>query len=119
MSMQPKTAPPCATAPMAGPRYESAGVLFDETEVRRKRLDLVLRQFAGNTRHRRASGGVKSFAPLLEPSLQVGIGQPSQAGNPSDAFGTRAMTDDAGRNVGVRHPFMINGLSFRREPSIA
>src|SRR5215469_5142137 len=54
-------------------KSETGRALSDKAEVRREGLNLVRRQAACDSRHRKLCGGMESFAPLLKPSFQVRV----------------------------------------------
>lgn len=95
------------------------GSLLDKAEVRSERFYFVRAQFAGNQRHQRLYARMISFAPLLEPALQIEIGQSSQTRNVSHTLGVRAVTGIAGHNVGFRNPLQIDCSSPGREIPVA
>src|ERR1700735_3166814 len=89
-------------------RAAAVGLLFDKTEIRGERLDLLRRQPAGNIGHRWPGGGMIALAPLLKPPFQIGVLQATQAGNLRDALRIRAMADHAGDDIVVGHALLID-----------
>jgi hypothetical protein len=97
---------------------ESLGSLFHKAEVRRKRLNLAWRQFAGDVRHRRAGCGMIPLGPLLKRSLQIGTGQATQLWDLPDSFRIGPMTNYAGNDVGIRHSELIDPFALGDELGI-
>jgi hypothetical protein len=56
-----------------------------------------------------------SLGPLLKCPFQVRIGEPAQAGNLPNPLCIRAMTNNAGHNIGIRHAFLIDRFSRSQE----
>jgi hypothetical protein len=78
-------------------------LVLQETEVRRQRRDLAGRQSTRDIGHRMSCKPVVSVVPLLESSLQVGVGEPPQAGNLPDALSPRAVAGSTGYDIGTRN----------------
>src|SRR5579863_6448972 len=84
-----------------GPRLALAKCgLFDEAKIGGERLDLFRAQMARRERHRRSRRGMITLSPLLEPSLDIEVGEPAEARDVADAFAIGAVTSVAGNDVG-------------------
>src|ERR1700693_3568606 len=93
--------------------------LFDEAEIGGQRLALVRSEVACDHRHRRPGGRMISLAPLLEPALEIEIGQASETRDISHAFCVRTVAGIAGHDIGFRNPFHIDRSAARRERIVA
>ena len=58
---------------------------FDKAQIRREGDDLLRRQRRRDLRHRRPRS-VQALAPLLEPTLEIVVGEPAEARNLADAL---------------------------------
>src|SRR5208282_59725 len=111
---------PSSTACSAQPwmRSKSSRAAFDKAQIRRQGRDLIRRQRPRDFRHRYPRG-VLALAPLREPTLEIVVREPAEAGNLADALRFGAMACLASGNVLVGNAVFKYNLALGGEFAVA